>query len=531
VKNNPTINKFVRNVRNIATYAPHRVYALLLIGAAVIIPGLAILAYGPDRPTYTANAPADHITFNSITDAPGFGDERNFTWARPVNAAANNWQTDQLTVQDGQEYYLRVRVHNNAAANLNLIAQNTRVMASVPTTMDTSARIQATVSADNATPQQVWDGVTLASDKKFSVGYVPGSARYYNAVNVNDGFPIPDSVFTASGAQVGYQSMNGELPGCNEFAGALMFKVKVFTEKTPQFSVKKEVRKEGDAAWQKTIATKPGDKIEYRIGYDNIGETQQNDVIVKDTLPEKVSYTNGSTTLKNATFPNSTATADGVTSNGINIGNYTPNSNAFVYFKAVVPQEKDLACGINTLRNTAIISTQNGNKLDTADVTVTKECVDQPIYTCDMIEATKISQVEYSFNVKVTAKNATAKEVTIDFGDGQTAVRDLKSLPVKHTYAQAGQYTIVAKASFDVGGQTVKDITSQTCKTVIDTTSPTVVTTGSTSNPGAPVTPEALPSTGPAEVFAGILASAALGLGIQQWYASRKAVEAALHHQ
>jgi hypothetical protein len=102
---------------------------------------------------------------------------------------------------------------------------------------------------------------------------------------------------------------------------------------------------------------------------------------------------------------------------------------------------------------------------------------------------------------------------------------------VKHTYAQAGQYTIVAKASFDVGGQTVKDITSQTCKTVIDTTSPTVVTTGSTSNPGAPVTPEALPSTGPAEVFAGILASAALGLGIQQWYASRKAVEAALHHQ
>lgn len=145
-----------------------------------------------------------------------------------------------------------------------------------------------------------------------------------------------------------------------------------------------------------------------------------------------------------------------------------------------------------------------------------------------MIEATKVSALEYSFNLKVTAKNAKAKDVVIDFGDGQNAVRDLSALPVKHTYAKAGQYTIVAKASFEVDGQTVKDVTSETCKTVINTESPTVVTTGTTSTPNA-VAPESLPSTGPAEVFFGLVGAGALGLGIQQWVASRRAVEAALH--
>jgi hypothetical protein len=164
------------------------------------------------------------------------------------------------------------------------------------------------------------------------------------------------------------------------------------------------------------------------------------------------------------------------------------------------------------------------------DVTITKECKDQPVYSCDMIEATKVSALEYSFNVKVTAKNATAKDVVIDFGDGQNAIRDLNSLPVKHTYAKAGQYTIVAKASFQVDGKTVKDITSETCKTVINTDSPTVVTTGTTSTPNAPA-PQSLPSTGPAEVIIGLAGASALGLGIQQWIASRRAVEAALHHK
>lgn len=525
--NKQNINKTLRSIRNISQYAPHRLYAFALIGLGVVGIGLVGLAYGPNRATFTAANPAEYVTFNSITDAPGFGDERNFTWARPVNAPASSWQTDELTVADGQEYYVRVRVHNNAAADLGLVARNTRVSASVPSNISNSINVQATVSADNANPQQVWDDVVLKSSDRFSVGYVPGSVRYYNALNTEAGFPISDSIFTNNGAQVGYESMNGDVPGCNEFAGALMFKVKVYSEKTPQFEVEKKVRKHGDTAWQKNITANPGEKVDYQIGYTNVGETQQNNVIAKDTLPEKVTYENGSTTLKNANHPtgNGMSLGDGVTSDGLNIGNYTPQSNAYVRFTATLPQEKDLECGNNVLRNTGFIYTDNGSKQDTADVTVNKKCDDKPSYSCDALQANKISQLEYSFNVNLSQQKATAKEVMIDFGDGQNAVRSVGSLPVSHTYAKPGQYTVTAKASFEVDGKTVKDITSDSCKVIVDTEVNPAATGGSAA------TPEAIASTGPAEVFGGILGVSAIGIGIQQWFASRRAVAEALHHQ
>ncbi|MDO8335927.1 MAG: PKD domain-containing protein [Candidatus Saccharibacteria bacterium] len=523
---NPQIQKTINSLNNLAKYAPHRLYALVLIAVGVIGLGIATFAYGPDRTTFTAANPATYVTFNSITDAPGFGDERNFTWARPVNGSVNSWQTDELNVQDGQEYFVRVRVHNNAAANLDLHATNTRVSASIPTTLGNSANVQATVSANNANPQQVWDGVVLKGAERFSIGYVPGSARYYNSQNANAGFPIDDSVFTTSGAQVGYKAMDGDLPGCNEFAGALMFKVKVYNEKTPQFNVEKKVRKHGDATWQKSITANPGDKVDYQISYANIGETQQNGVVAKDTLPSGVTYQAGSTTLKNATYPtgDGKAIVDGVASNGVNIGNYTPQSNAFVRFTTTLPQEKDLSCGNNVLHNTGFMYTDNGMKQDSADVTVNRECKDKVSYSCDLLQANKIGPLEYSYNVNLTGNKATAREVTIDFGDGQSAVRSVSNLPVNHTYAAAGQYTVTAKASFDVDGKTVKDVTSDACKVVINTE--TTTTTGTTTAG----TPDSIASTGPAEVIGSVLGIGALGIGIQQWYASRRAVAEAMHH-
>jgi hypothetical protein len=48
---------------------------------------------------------------------------------------------------------------------------------------------------------------------------------------------------------------------------------------------------------------------------------------------------------------------------------------------------------------------------------------------------------------------------------------------------------------------------------------------------GTAGTPESIASTGPVEVIGGILGIGALGVGIQQWFASRRAVADALHHQ
>lgn len=517
-----------RTLRNIAKYAPHRVYAVLLVGAAVLIPSLAILATGPDRPTYTIEQPADHITFNSITNNPEYGDERHFMTVKDAaNTAPGGW-TGETTVTPGKEYLVRMYVHNNASDNLNLVAENVRASANVPTTTGKALQIDGFITSSNATPQQVIDQVVLRSDQDFNAVYEPGSARLYNNVFGQAGAQLSDSIVTNAGAPLGYDQLDGKIPGCFKYSGILTFKIKI-QGVSSDFTVEKKVRKHGETAWQKSIVANPGETVDYQIGYTNIGQSQQNNVVAKDTLPAGVNYTPDTTTLKNASNP----TGDGLklTSNnvatptGINIGNYTSGSNAFVRFSAKLPEEKDLAqCGNNVLRNTAYIQTGSGTKQDTADVTVNKKCVDQASYSCDALQATKIAPLEYSFNVTLSHNKATPKEVIIDFGDGQTATRDTKSLPVNHTYTRAGEYTIKATASFEVNGKTVKDVTSDACQVVINTeTTPPAIVTGTN--------PTELPSTGPVEVFTGLIAASALGLGVQQWIASRRSVVDAIHHQ
>jgi uncharacterized repeat protein (TIGR01451 family) len=338
-----------------------------------------VLAYGPERPTFTINHPADHITFNSITDNPNYGDERNFTIIKDASNAAPGGWTDNMTVQDGKEYLVRMYVHNNAASNLNLVATNTRVSATVPNTTATNVQIDGYVSASNASPQKIWDSVVLSSDKKINVAYVAGSAEYSNNVSNGD-IALPDSIVTSAGALVGYNAMDGKVPGCYQYSGVATFKVKV-NMPSPNFTVEKKVRLSGASAWEKSITANPGQKVDYQIGYANTGTATQSNVIAKDTLPAGVGYVGGSTTVKNADNSNGNGLAINnnnlVAANGLNFGNYAPSSNAFIRFSAILPTNDQLAvCGPNQLVNSATVATQNGEKSDTAVVTVNKtNCV------------------------------------------------------------------------------------------------------------------------------------------------------------
>lgn len=527
--NKASLQKKLRSARNIAQYAPHRVYALILLGGAVLIPSLAIFAYGPERPTYTIEQPADHITFNSITNNPNHGDERNFVWIK--EKGTSQWQDSEINVEPGKTYTVRMYVHNNAHQDLNLVANNTRLKANVPTTTGTQVQIDGFITADNASPREVWDDVVLKSDKRFNIayaGYNGGAPRYFNNVNPSNGFELSNSIVTSEGALIGYENMDGNVPGCFKYDGIALFDIKVQGEQQANFEMSKEVRKhvEGQTGnWQKSVTVNPGDKVDYLISYKNTGEAPQNNVVAKDSLPSKVTYERDSTKLFNESnpAPNGMRTSDNLTTpNGINIGNYASQNSALVTFTATVGKNEELDCGNNLLRNTAYIETDNGSKSDFADVVVNKKCEDKPSYSCDALQATKISTLEYKFDVKLSANLATAKQVYIDFDDGQSATRDAKSLPVSHTYTKAGQYTVTAKASFDVNGKTVTDITSDTCKVVINTEAPTTPV-------GTTTTPTSLPSTGPVEIFSGILGVSALGLGIQQWIASRRAVASALN--
>jgi uncharacterized repeat protein (TIGR01451 family) len=355
-------------------FVTSRIAVVTAILCAVVVGGGVVLAYGPARPTYTTQSPADHITFNSITNNASYGDERNFTTIKDASNTAAGGFKDNITVENGKEYMVSVLVHNNAASNLNLVSRNTRIAVNVPTTYSNSVQLDGFVNSDNASPKEIFDSVVLTSDKKFNVSYVQGSAKYYNNV-FTSGTPLSNNIVTNAGALVGYNAMDGNVPGCYQYSGYAIFKVKVAMT-TPDFNVEKKVRLSGTTAWQKSITANPGQKVDYQIGYDNVGTATQSNVVAQDTLPANVGYTAGSTTVKNGT--NNTGNGLAITSNnlvtptGINIGNYGAGTNAFVRFSATLPTADKLVCGPNQLVNTATVSTQNGSKSDTATVTINR---------------------------------------------------------------------------------------------------------------------------------------------------------------
>lgn len=386
--------------------APKRTAAAFLMLAAAIIIPTTLFAWGPDRQTYTYEHPADHVTFNSITDNPNVGDERNFVRIR--EDVAGTTYGDNVDLQVGHTYDVEVYYHNNATSSLNGtnydgpgVAHDVSLRMEVPGTVNAgaTANINGFISASNATPGTVYDSAYAknTSAGAIALSYVPGSAVVTSNGAVN-GAVMPNSMFT-TGAPLGYDSLNGVLPGCNQYAGYVVFKLKV---DQPNFTVTKQVRKVGEKTWNKTEAVNPGDQVEYLVTYTNTGTTTQNNVTLKDMLPTGVSYVSHTTYVANASNPSGLlldAASDNVTTSGVNIGNYDAGANAYVKFTAKVAANDQLpVCGTNTLVNTARITTSGGYKEDTATVTVNKTCQPNTANACNLdtkqIQTVDVSQID-----------------------------------------------------------------------------------------------------------------------------------------
>ncbi|RWZ79402.1 MAG: DUF11 domain-containing protein [Candidatus Chaera renei] len=372
----------MKNVFSFLKRAPKKVLgAVLVAGLAATVPAGILLAWGPNRPTFTIAKPADYVTFNSITDNPNVGDERNFVVAKDAANTANGGWQDQVTVQPGKEYIVRVYVHNNAADNLNLKAVNTRVSASVSTATGTSVPVSGFVSADNARPQKVWDDVVFTSNSKFNLVYVPGSAEIFNngyAAGGN-GAKLPDSIVTSAGALVGFNGPDGVVPGCFKYASYVYFKVKPQFAPVPNFEVQKMVSPKGANKYVKSLSAKPGEVVDFRIKYKNTGDTQQDNVVIKDRLPAGMVYVKGSTRLYNNQNPNGKTLSDNLTDGvGVNIGSHAPGGASYIIFSAQVVSENKLQCGDNQLTDVARAETPNGSKEDTANVNVNRQCAEKP---------------------------------------------------------------------------------------------------------------------------------------------------------
>lgn len=389
-----------------------------IISGSVLVAAVApalVWAWGPARPSFTIEKPADYITFNSITNNPVIGgDEKDFVGIREVGSNAK-W-TNNMKVQNGKEYYVRMYVHNNAASNLNLVAENVVAKLNVPTTTAKNVTVQGQISASNAKPNTVWDEATFSSDNDFNLAYVAGSALFEN--NGMGTTKLPDSIVNNTGAKLGYDKLDGKIPGCFQYAGYVTVKVKAQVsqpqEKT-NIDLAKTVRNKtnGEKSWVETANAKSGDTVQFQIHAKNTGSAGIQNLVIRDILPKGLNYVAGSTKLYNTSNPKGLKVSDNVIQNsGINIGSYQPNGDAYVRFDATVSAENSLpVCGENTLTNIAQASDQKIVKNDTASVKVTKKCETpkNPVYKCEALSLNIVrkdeKQITYAADTKYSVKD------------------------------------------------------------------------------------------------------------------------------
>lgn len=396
--------------------------AAAIVGANVVAT-TAVLAYGDNsgragyRQEYTIDqinngalgatdgTGAQKIVLNSITDNP-YGNEFNFVSARKDDGTANGAQNiakqNTITAENGETYWVYLYVHNNNPNGTKAVAKDVAVKYTVPGTTGTKVTVQGTVTSSNAYPTKYWDTVDFVSDHAFHLEYVAGSGLLqnnytgankvagYESVTGNKiaatgmytgkyGFNLSDDI-VKNGTLIGFNGLNGEVPGCFTYDEWVGIKVKVVYDEdvTPSFTVNKKVRLAGTKdKFAEEVTAKVGDKVEYKIEYHNTSDKIAKNVTLKDALPKNAKLVPGTVKLYNSNNENGLARDDASLTTGVAMGDYAPDAYGYIYFTAEIV-DNTLVCGKNRLMNWGLVGVSGTSVKDNADVIVEKACADQP---------------------------------------------------------------------------------------------------------------------------------------------------------
>ena len=169
----------------------------------------------------------------------------------------------------------------------------------------------------------------------------------------------------------------GVIPGCNEYAGYVTYRVRV---DQPSFWTEKTVSKSGEGNFVQITDANPGDLLDFKIYYKNTGTTNQIDVVAHDIIPKGMTYVSGSVKV---TTPAGTVTLtpsqeeklfNGDDKNALIIGDYYPGEEATITYQVKLSSEDEFDCGETALQNDVTIQTANGSEYDRVKVKVNKTC-------------------------------------------------------------------------------------------------------------------------------------------------------------
>ena len=353
-----------------------------------------VFAWGPDdRATFTMETPATYPTFNSITNNPTIGDERNFVRVGQINADVTDL-TDEVEVVPGHQYLVYIYFHNNASATFNDKAHNysgvatkTRMSSSFSTVLTPTERgkITATITAENTNPASVWDEAYMKTntDKVF-MRYITGSAKIYSDWKANNTI-MPISLFTEKGTLIGLNSLNGIIPGCEEYHGVVSY---VLQAEELGGSIDKAVSTDG-TNFNESVNLAPGETATYQLTIANTGDTALTNAVIKDVLPNGLSLVSGSVRLRANASETWDTLGDEIFSNGYNLG--TIGTGNTVYIQYQVTAGSDFDCNGTELANKATLTydsdkSSGETKEDTTTITVKRTDCDEPdvpVDNCD----------------------------------------------------------------------------------------------------------------------------------------------------
>ncbi len=280
-------------------------------------------------------------TFDESLTVGEVTNEKNYVIVRETESADAQWAANEIIVEDGKTYTIRAYVVNDNPHGEDATAEGTRIWFSIPRTSNTETSVNGFISSTNAFPEEYVDYVTFRSEETFHLEYVTGSATIQNSGATN-GTVLGDEIIKTAGSEVdgvliGYNNLDGQLPGGRQYACSVDIQIKVVFDHGFLVEQKARVVGRGKEWIEDSIDAKVGDIIEFQTQYRNLSEESQYGVAIRGILPEGLQYVEGSTILYNSNFPDGEPVeSDGITTSGISIGNYSAGANAYVRFRAEV---------------------------------------------------------------------------------------------------------------------------------------------------------------------------------------------------
>ena len=360
---------------------------------------------------------------------------------KEVKLLGTDTWSEQIKAKAGDTVRYRIQVKNTGNTQL----QNVHVFDVLPKGL---TYVKGSTTVANATnPKGIAVSDNIVTDNGINIGTYGAGANawiYFNAT-------VDKSVSEECGNTILRniaQTSAGSSTGTKEDTADVIVDGKTCKD---GFTIDKKV-KDANGNYVESTTLKAGETAHYRIEFKNTGDNELKNVVLKDTLPSKMTYVKGSTKI------GSTAAGDGIVSGeGLNIGNVAAGKSVYIYFDAKVNAGVGEDCADATLTNIVEGKYNNDDKTSKTDTAVVKvdgkECKDGFIIN-KMVQAE--GGKECSENVTVKASDKVRYRIQFK-NTGETTlknvvIRDL--LPSNMTYVKG---STILYNSANTNGKTLAD--------------------------------------------------------------------------